>query len=126
MIDAPGVEYYHYQFGGLINHPGISEDPSKYTCEGGTALFDINLQMAIYMGFKDIYLLGCDSNRAGHVDSENIPSLKDSSLYRNIQAYAYLYEVAKKKKINIYNATRGGRLEVFPRVLLESIELKKM
>lgn len=99
-----------------------SEDCSIEIKDGFTVTYSA-LEMAIYMGFKNIYLLGCDSNRAGHVDSENNSSQKNCSLDRNIQAYSFLYDIAKEKGINIYNATRGGMLEVFPRVSLESIDL---
>ena len=35
-------------------------------------------------------------------------------------------EYAKKHNIHIYNATRGGNLEIFPRVKLEDVLSKKM
>ena len=79
------------------------------------------LELAIYMGFKKIYLLGCDSNRSGHIDSESNPSLKMQTLDRNIQAYTYIKDKIKGKNIKIYNATRGGMLEVFERVDLDDI-----
>ena len=33
-----------------------------------------------------------------------------------------VHEFAKAHGVRIYNATRGGDLEVFPRVVLENIE----
>ncbi len=97
-----------------------SEDCSFEIKDGFTVTYAV-LEMAIYMGFQEIYLLGCDSDKSGHVDSGYNPLLKSSPLERNIQAYSYLYEIAKKRGINIYNSTRGGMLEVFPRVPLESL-----
>lgn len=41
---------------------------------------------------------------------------------RSIEAYGVVNEFAKAHHVHIYNATRGGDLEVFPRVVLENIE----
>jgi hypothetical protein len=141
IVDDKEVEYLHYQFGGLINHPGFSLDPSKYTCEGGTALYDICLQMAVYMGFSEIYLLGVDNTiiceKKDHFD-ENYYS-DEQKKYLNNLPMSYLPETektlfdlmnrcfetakqySKKYGFKIYNATRGGRLDVLDRVDFDSI-----
>lgn len=38
-----------------------------------------------------------------------------------VYGYELMNEIAKRKKCEIYNATRGGMLEVFPRVDLEKV-----
>lgn len=103
------------------------------------------IEMAIFMGFKEIYLLGTDctnSFTSGHfgeaytatmLDKVNLArakrilenpdmTLEDLGEYRrerSIQAYEKIAEYAKKQNVKIYNATRGGALEVFERVRLE-------
>jgi len=134
------VEYLHYQFGGLINHPGFSLDPSRYTCEGGTAIYDICLQMAVYMGFSKIYLLGVDNTikKGGSHYDDNYYS-KDESDYINALPKSYIpdsdidiynqinrcFEVASSYSeivgFELYNATRGGQLEVLKRVDFDSL-----
>lgn len=82
------------------------------------------------MGFKTIYLLGVDCNY-----DKNIKLHSDSLEYSKDYKYNWTrqtgltmiegFKVAKKYAdehgINIYNATRGGMLEVFPRVNLEDV-----
>lgn len=84
---------------------------------------------AVYMGFQEIYLLGADNNflgpfqhfeqTAGEGDISYEKALKAQQ--GNDWAYAYLKKIAEKKHVKIYNATRGGRVELFPRVKLEEI-----
>ena len=85
------------------------------------------LQIAVYMGFKEIYLLGCDtiySNNkkkqhfveSGHYD----PAYKTAG-DRMTVGYLTAKKYADTHGIKIYNATRGGMLEVFPRVNLDEI-----
>ena len=75
------------------------------------------------MGFKEIYLLGCDTNYAGHVD-ETVPNNKKNKCEPAL-VMIHSYEVAKKYAdshgIKIINCTRGGMLEVFPRKTLEEV-----
>lgn len=86
------------------------------------------LQLAAYMGFKEIYLLGCDSDYSGQKKHFDEYFDKDSKLnsvdfktnhllesYKTAQAYCRTHD------LKIYNATRGGKLEVFPRVDFDSL-----
>lgn len=84
------------------------------------------IQIAVYMGYTRIYLLGADCNfskdRQIHfVDHGIVDSQLDTSRDRNIAGYLAVKEYCEKKKINVYNSTRGGQLEVFPRVKLEDV-----
>lgn len=98
----------------------FSMDCAKEIKDGYTVTYSA-IQLAIYMGFKEIYLLGCDSNFAGHIDEvckqDNVavPALAMIKAYKIAKKYADRYGV------KIYNATRGGMLEVFPRVALEEV-----
>lgn len=85
------------------------------------------IQLAVYMGFKEIYLYGIDfsgkSKKYEHffkheTDTENLPCA-DQFYVNYISAKKY----AEKHGIKIYNASRGGDLELFDRVCLEEIEL---
>ena len=100
--------------------------------EGYTVTYMI-LQLAIYMGFSKICLLGIDhsystelnsngeivhKDLADHFDSNdkitNIPQT-----FRSTLAYRKANEVAQSKGIIIVNSTRGGALEEFQRMSLE-------
>lgn len=114
----------------------ISEDVSKCFSVGYTVTF-CAIQFAIYMGFKEIYLLGMDFNfstrrgKNGSIQKDN--SIKDHFYEKKYNAITpfyydnnlYAYNVAKQYAdvhgIKIFNATRGGKLEVFERVDFDSI-----
>lgn len=87
--------------------------------------FAINI--ADYMGAKEIYLLGVDCNyssslkhageRETNVTEEELKNAKATETgmingYKAINKYI-------DKKVKVYNATRGGELEVFTRITLE-------
>ena len=98
----------------------FSLDCAKEIKDGFTVTYSA-MQLAMYMGFKKIYLLGCDSNFAGHVGEP----CKNDKVAVPASAMIKAYEVAKiyadRSGVQIYNATRGGMLEVFPRVKLEEV-----
>lgn len=110
---------------------GISEDVSHYFTISQSVICNA-MELAFYMGFKKIYLLGVDHefpievsmdgkqtiNRnvenhfALHNDKTQYPSRKEALT----KCYEICRMYAKKRGINIYNATRGGKLEIFERV----------
>lgn len=109
-------------------------------------------EMAFHMGFKEIYLLGVDCtnphDKGGHftdnyttkevaetdinriktrmqADTLTTRQIGEHIIDRSMEVYALLDSYAKKHNIHIYNATRGGNLEIFPRVKLEDVLSKK-
>jgi hypothetical protein len=90
--------------------------------EAGTITVHL-MQLAVYMGFKEIYLLGCDCNYSGpkqhFVDYGS--KVTDNPEERMISAYKVAKEYADAHGIKIYNATRGGKLEVFERVDFDTL-----
>ncbi len=89
------------------------------------------IALAIYMGFKEIYLLGVDcdySNEKAHIiETVADQKRKIDSNYLNprtdlmIWGYKIMKQIAEKENCKIYNATRGGKLEIFKRRNLEDI-----
>lgn len=124
----------------LTDTNGLSLDASKSVRCRGTVTVSC-IQMALYMGFSEIYLIGVDHNYSRYIDSSgNIvedPTVKDyfSASYdtdfknvigRNLGdttlAYLSVEELSRKLgSFRVYNATRGGKLEVFQRVDFDSI-----
>lgn len=85
------------------------------------------MQIAAYMGFKEVYLLGCDCDYGGankHFDDKGYDGIYLPidfekymiNTYKVAQAYCEAHDDFK-----IYNATRGGKVEVFPRVDFDSL-----
>lgn len=83
------------------------------------------LQIAFWMGFKTVFLFGCDCNYWDlkcHFDGTPIDNINEGSLaaskndwkdvFEQYEASKRFYEADNRK---IYNATSGGRLEVFER-----------
>lgn len=104
----------------------FSDDVSWGCSEGGTVTFSC-LQFAAYMGFTEIYLLGVDFsyNKIGTVGN-HFYNKEDSKNFSfepemNLKSYQVAREYADAHGIKIYNATRGGKLEVFERVDFDSL-----
>lgn len=104
----------------------FSDDPFKEICGGFTIVYSL-IQLAVYLGFKEIYLLGCDCD---YVDDKNKRHFIESGHYdpgyktvglKMIDAYKVAKEYADAHGIKIFNATRGGMLEVFQRVDLDEV-----
>jgi hypothetical protein len=79
------------------------------------------LQLAVLNGATEIYLVGCDlfTGQNDHYDS-NYPHYADWRV-RN-ETEKYLHQVsAMSSPVPIYNATIGGKLEIYPRVEFERI-----
>ncbi len=89
---------------------------------------NICIQLAHYMGFSKVYLLGvdCDFNipqKHFYVSRGDDGKLAQAKEYRDnmVRGYKFIGEHVSRKGTQVYNATRGGKLEVFPRVTLEDI-----
>lgn len=116
-----------------VVNTGAGIDFSEEICQklysgyngGGTVTY-VCLQLAAYMGFKEIYLIGADCNYA--IGSKNNHFVEDEEVDNKnhgtdlmIKAYAFAKIFADKHGIKIFNATRGGALEVFERVDFDTL-----
>lgn len=127
-----GILKFHLCDGYVYNrHPKFSENASRKIYEGGTVVYTC-FQFAVYMGFKEIYLLGVDFTGANEHGSRYSHFYKETELtsVSYTDQVKSAYEKAKKYAddhgIKIYNATRGGRLEIFPRVDFDTIFQKRL
>lgn len=105
-----------------LKHKKFSSDIGTVCYDGSTVVFN-TLQIAVYMGFKEIYLLGTDCNYS--LDKKYVVNhgikVKEDAGQSMIDDYKVVKRYADKNNIKIYNATRGGMLEVFERVDLDDI-----
>jgi hypothetical protein len=124
-------DYYYYPLN-LLNHNAIhkkyntkfSRNPFAVVYDGYSITYSL-IQIAVYMGFQEIYLLGADCNYASNTNHHFIEYEHKDPDYltagdRMVCAYREAKRFADKNNIKIYNATRGGMLEVFERVELDS------
>lgn len=102
----------------------FSDDSYRIVYDGYSIAYSI-LQLAVYMGFKEIYLLGADCTYTGGKEHFVDAGVEDRSRIYATPKLVTAYEAAKKfadnHDIKIFNATRGGVLEVFPRVNLDEV-----
>jgi len=121
---STGVERAHYKRWD-IKH--FSSDISKFVYSGTSVVFFI-AQICFYMGFDEIYLLGADcsnfgthSKIASYKGENRISGTQEDTIRGIMTDYLKIKQEADKRGIKVYNATRGGKLEIFPRVKLETI-----
>lgn len=104
-------------------------DITKSVGWGYTVIYSM-YQIIAYMGFSEIYLLGMDCSYS--IDKNNYEDHKTQEereveaswgdvVNNYIKSHIEANRSLKKRGISVYNATRGGRLEVFPRVKLDDI-----
>ena len=102
----------------------FSTDISQYVGESYSVTYTM-IQIAVYMGFKEIYLLGVDHYAAGentHFYIKNQAEYAAPTFLKGIEfGYNLAKQETKRRDIHIYNATRGGKLEVFERVDLDTL-----
>lgn len=110
------------------NHPRLSSDIYEGVYLGYTVIYEIALQLAIYMGATDIILLGVDMNNFGqhfcedyHIGEEAVVLNKAVEKEKYFKPFEVVKSYAEKSGILIRNATRGGALEVFNRVDFDSL-----
>ncbi|MCI8646722.1 MAG: DUF115 domain-containing protein [Firmicutes bacterium] len=109
----------------------FSKDVSICHCDGRGTVYTM-LQIAYYLGFEEVYLIGCDHYSASLKETGKVDHFYDSEkdvvwkmlpdytkidshrkLNKSFEAARLIFEEEGRK---IYNATRGGYLDVFERV----------
>ena len=100
----------------------IPNNMSKYICDGSTVVISA-IQLAVYMGFEEIYLLGTDCNYQKGTNYSELTKYESIKIPDNVEekmfsCYKRLKQqmAVKYPNVKIYNATRGGMLEVFDRI----------
>ena len=105
----------------------FSFDISEVVYDGYSITYSM-LQLAVYMGFKEIYLLGTDCNYNQEKKQFVDYGFRDRRYKEVGELMIYAFEIAKRKlsnrEVEVINATTGGMLNTFSRVDLSSV-LKK-
>ena len=142
--DNPLVHFFvlrHKEF-----YPGDAEFSEKlhhFMGQGFTVTYGA-IQMARYMGFSEVYLLGIDHNYSISLNEKGIPVMNEGTqdyfkgskasnqglnlprIVESTVAYMTARKYADRQSdFTVYNATRGGKLEAFKRVRLEDVLAKK-
>lgn len=132
--DIPGAININLDYTNADKHrmPLFFEGEDSLFADGKTVTYTA-LQLAAYMGFTRIYLVGADCNYSKDNKQISQNSYPDKRMYDprkvgmppdmeySFMAYEAAEKYAKSHGIKIYNATRGGMLEIFERVDLDSL-----
>lgn len=133
------VFYLHSLYKRVWKTGSMSLDITKAVYTANTVIIDYCLHLAFYMGFSEVYLLGCDCDfkldeapdfsKAHFYPQELAGELppqtgdleqQQNEVFNTINIFSKSYSVAKetfeKQGRKIYNAGIGGKLEVFERV----------
>lgn len=88
-----------------------------YSYQGGTVSIDC-IQLAHFLGFKKIYLIGmdCTYEKGRHAYDEPDEGFRQMKFNDVFFGYSVIKRVFTKEKIEIYNAGPGGKLEEFKRI----------
>ncbi|EHU4928650.1 DUF115 domain-containing protein [Vibrio vulnificus] len=122
--------------------PRFSADMSRVLYCGQSVTM-INLQIAYYLGFSEVYLIGMDFSYnvpdSAIIDGNRITSTEDDNnhfhpdyfgrgkvwhdpeLDKVLASYKMMKLVYEMNGRKIYNATAGGKLEIFERVDFNSV-----
>ena len=113
----------------------ISRDISKYISLN-FSVTSAAIEVAMYMGFKEIYIIGLDNNFSRWIDKKGEIHFQDVNDYNLMKAHTFNYfsyqdavnscfecyrKEADKRGIKIINLTRGGHLDAFERGIFEDI-----
>lgn len=143
LRSASNVYWYNEILNNEDNLPYsmFSTNPSEFVYSVKTVTVAM-LQLAVYFGFNPIYLIGCDTDykvpstvQAEDKANYELMSTKDDDMnhfdpkyfgkgrkwhqpnpHKMIFHYEQTKEVCDAMGVQVYNATVGGKLEVFPRV----------
>lgn len=139
-VDIPNADYFYMEYKNSMEDTfGLSVDiPHSLRCRGTVTI--TCLQLAVYMGFSEIYLIGVDHNFAkmfdkygnvvidtsikNHFSDDYDKGIVDQGFQVDAATEAYI-DVrrlsSKMETFKVFNATRGGKLEVYERVDLDSL-----
>ena len=98
-------------------------DISKGVCNAGTSVIESSMSLAQYMGFKEIYLLGCDctpyKGKVHFYEEDNLPKEYqpnpddvDDNLVM-LKSWRIIGDLFKKKGIKIYNMSKESQIDCF-------------
>lgn len=136
MLSANVIPFNSKPNSHYISVSEFSDNALLYVVDGFTVTYSA-MQIAYYMGFKKIYLLGIDFNysrklqkngkiidscRHTYFDDKYDPYNKNAGYMDGMmQAYETAKKFCDSHDFKIFNATRGGNLNVFERISFEDV-----
>lgn len=153
-VIAPGPNrHYFNEIGNRESHhveSMVSLDADDFVVQPYTVAITM-IQLALFMGFSEIYLIGCDTSykvqesvrqTGRQIDGVGLllTSTRDDDdnhfdpryfgrgrewhnpqVAKMLEHYRWARLAARRKRVRIFNATVGGQLEVFERVAFDTL-----
>lgn len=144
ILHDPQIRFINYWHNVTINESNYLKkdlwDISKMPFQPNTVIF-CAIQLAVYMGIQTIYLLGCDhdylvdlkrtigihfyNEKAGLDDNKNLKQFNSERFfeeyYTRWKRYRLMRQYADLNCMKIFNATKGGMLDVFDRIEFDKL-----
>lgn len=132
--DCPNVYYYrrneHFQHEQFLTENTFNWG-NHGDLGGGRSVMLVAVRMLYYLGFRTIYLLGCDfhmdENYKYHFDQDRTKSSQkgnNSTYEKLIQRFALLQPIFEQYNLTIYNCNPDSHLRVFPFISFEEAFLR--
>lgn len=122
VIDRCNISPDQYDFSFKIHNDPLNRsirefDFSVGSHKGGTVVIDC-IQLAAFMGFSQIYLLGTDCSYAEkrHAYQEPDVNWRPMAINTVLKSYDVVRYILDKSSVQIFNAGPGGKLEAFKRI----------
>lgn len=132
------TDRYYFDFSGTMQDLSVNGIDLTKPIIAPQSVPVMALQAAIYMGFNEIYLLGCDHDWIQHINISRHFYQEDEHAVNNYhgvnrewegsdvesecrayvtlwQQYKLLRHISNNNNVPIINSTEGGMLDVFPR-----------
>jgi len=109
-----------------LKHGGFATDIERGLYNGDSVIYDVCMQVAFYMGFENVYIIGLDWDYSGdhHFDGSQVDNHaggaagKWQSCIDSFERARYTFQ---KNGRGLYNATVGGKCDVLKRVQFKSL-----
>lgn len=139
-------DVYFYRHGITVTHPElVGFDFTQPLSVGHTCGTRLGIPLAVYLGFKEIYLLGFDANWLDDIDAsyhfydahDQFPEFdalaedgrphhlryEDHLIFalRDFHSHGLIAEATRSRGVKVWNASTAGRLDMYPRVDFEKL-----
>lgn len=129
MTPIMDISYIPYPLNLLDHGKAIPKHITKFSADAfrcvyaGHSITYSAMELAAYMGFKEIVLLGVDCDYSKPVNHVKAYSVQDdvNAAYLMKESYKVARRYCDKHGIKIINATRNAKLDVFERIPLEKV-----
>lgn len=131
---------YYNRYAPFSKKIRFSSNAQKEVFDSNTVTYSA-IQIAVYLGYQEIYLLGMDTDFSMIIDTDGNLVYKgdksnhfyEDSSQKNIiynetailKGYMTTREYCDKHNVKIFNATRGGKLEIFERIDFDTLVKNK-